>query len=413
MRVRLAPVLVGLLAAATLATAPRGAAAAAASSRRHSSAQPPRNLHLVGDHWTAWDPPPPQPGVQAYTIAKGDTLWDLAKRFYGNPYLWPQLWEKNQYILDAHWIYPGDPLVGIQVAPVDNLAQAGAPASPGTSPAGAAGPGEQPIPPPAVPGVESAMQAQAAAGPQPLGAESDIYCSGYVGDPKERFPYAIAGSEYDNLVPRIGFGTSALNEISGPATAKVDLSAGDVVYLTGGSLQGLTPGMQFTVVGAEQPVIHPLTRQPFGSFYPYHGRIRVLSVQDTTAIAEIVLSCDAIQLGDRLRPFEPEPVPLGRLTPARPVNLPTSRERLAAAPVILFSQNVISLGQDHIAFIDRGSDQNVTPGDTFTIYRMNDRGLPPMVMGEVAVLSVQRRASLVKITQSRYPIFLGDKLDPK
>jgi nucleoid-associated protein YgaU len=87
-----------------------------------AASRPPRELHQVGDHWTAWNPPAPStaPGsAETYTIARGDTLWDLAKRFYGNPYLWPQLWEKNQYILDAHWIYPGDPLVtGIQVAQV-------------------------------------------------------------------------------------------------------------------------------------------------------------------------------------------------------------------------------------------------------------------------------------------------------
>jgi hypothetical protein len=391
-----------------LVTALLGATASSAAARPQRASHPPRDLHLAGDHWTAWNPPAPQPGIETYTIAKGDTLWDLAKRFYGNPYLWPQLWERNQYILDAHWIYPGDPLVtGIQVAPVDNLAQAGAAAAGGGGPAA----GEQPIPPPEVPGVESA--AHAAAPPQPLGAETDIYCSGYVSEAAEQFPYAIAGSEYDNLVPKITFGTSSLNEITGPATARVDLSTGDIVYLSGGSMQGLSPGMLFAVVGPEQPVIHPATGKVFGTFYPYHGRVRVLSVQETTAIGEIVLSCDAIQLGDRLRPFEPEPVPLGRLTAQRPVNLPVSEAKLANAPVILFSQNIISLGQDHVVFIDRGADQNVTPGDTFTIYRLSSRGMPPLVMGELAVLTVQKHASLVKIIQSRYPIFLGDRLDPK
>ena len=73
---------------------------------------PPTNLKMVGDHWTAWDPPMSFPeGAEVYIIQKGDTLWDLANQYYGDPYLWPQIWERNQYILDAHWIYPGDPLV--------------------------------------------------------------------------------------------------------------------------------------------------------------------------------------------------------------------------------------------------------------------------------------------------------------
>ena len=31
----------------------------------------------------------------------------IAGQLFGDPYLWPQLWEANQYILDAHWIYRG------------------------------------------------------------------------------------------------------------------------------------------------------------------------------------------------------------------------------------------------------------------------------------------------------------------
>jgi hypothetical protein len=189
---------------------------------------------------------------------------------------------------------------------------------------------------------------------------------------------------------------------------------GDIVYLSGGARQGLAPGSVFTIVAGERPVVHPVTAMAFGSFYKYVGRLRVLSVQEDTAIAEIVHSCDPVQLGDRLRPFEPEPVPLGRHTPMRPVNMPVAADKLKDAPAIIFSRDeIISLGQDHVVFIDRGSDQNVTPGDVFTIYRSNEHGLPPLLLGELAVLSVQKRSATAKITESRYTIFLGDRLDPK
>src|SRR5688500_16757847 len=75
---------------------------------------PPRELRLIGDHWTAYYPPDPAtypPGSRIHIIERGDTLWALAERYYGDPYLWPQLWENNTYITDAHWIYPGDPLL--------------------------------------------------------------------------------------------------------------------------------------------------------------------------------------------------------------------------------------------------------------------------------------------------------------
>src|SRR5688500_2888361 len=135
--------------------------------------QPPKDLHLVGDHWTAWNPPTSFPeGTQVYTIVPGDTLWALANRFYNNPYLWPQIWERNQYILDAHWIYPGDPLVtGLAVTPpateTAEVEDATVPAAPGVEV------GTETAAAPLT-GVQTPGQAVGA--PVPLGTEDDNYC---------------------------------------------------------------------------------------------------------------------------------------------------------------------------------------------------------------------------------------------
>ncbi|MGZ8851554.1 MAG: LysM peptidoglycan-binding domain-containing protein, partial [Thermoanaerobaculia bacterium] len=64
------------------------------------SSHPPRELHKVGDHWTPYNPPDPStypPNAKTHTIKQGDTLWALAQQFYGQPYLWPQLWEANTW----------------------------------------------------------------------------------------------------------------------------------------------------------------------------------------------------------------------------------------------------------------------------------------------------------------------------
>ena len=79
-----------------------------------SSTKPPRTGRMVGDHWTPYDPPTaesfPQ-GSTIHVIVAGDTLWDLSGKYLENPWLWPQIWEVNQYVTDSHWIYPGDPLL--------------------------------------------------------------------------------------------------------------------------------------------------------------------------------------------------------------------------------------------------------------------------------------------------------------
>ncbi|MEN8690153.1 MAG: LysM domain-containing protein, partial [Desulfobacterales bacterium] len=42
-----------------------------------------------------------------YTVKKGDTLWDLSRKFADTPYLWPDLWSGNDQIANPHRIYPG------------------------------------------------------------------------------------------------------------------------------------------------------------------------------------------------------------------------------------------------------------------------------------------------------------------
>src|SRR5262245_1930879 len=74
--------------------------------------RPPKNLHQMPDgHWTPWDPPAVPEGAKVHSVVKGDTLWGLSQQYLNNPYLWPQIWDQNRYVLDSHWIYPGDAIV--------------------------------------------------------------------------------------------------------------------------------------------------------------------------------------------------------------------------------------------------------------------------------------------------------------
>jgi len=45
---------------------------------------------------------------ELHVVQKGDTLWSLCSKYFGDPWRWPRLWAANPSITNPHWIFPGD-----------------------------------------------------------------------------------------------------------------------------------------------------------------------------------------------------------------------------------------------------------------------------------------------------------------
>ena len=377
------------------------------------STQPPKQGHWVRGHWTPYEPPDPAAfpeGTKVHSIVAGDTLWDLAATYLGDPWLWPQIWDQNRYVLDSHWIYPGDPL--IVPLPPTVVGEAVEPAPP----AAPAGPAEvQPIlsSPQAVAPPATAQAAPQVLGPElrPVADEGDLYCSRYLSTETPAATLIVAEREEN---------------------AKAKLSTGDVVYLNGGMSQSVLPGQEYSILRTGRVVEHPLTGEEMGTITHQVGRLKVIASQEQTATAVIEMACTDISVGDWLEPFAEVAVPLSAGVPFERYGL--QFEETSTGYIVYTADDLQSVGAGHAVEIDLGSKEGLAPGDFLTIYRNYHREkgfystesyidvahpqeslatagmFPPVVLGQVVVLRVAEGHSSAKIIRSVKEITIGDRV---
>ena len=340
----------------------------------------------VPSHWSRYQAPTSYPeGTAIHIIVEGDTLWDLAGRYFENPFLWPQLWDANRYVENPHLIYPGDPLSipDLDVIRPEGIAAGDTgPGGPGGGPGGArTGPGGEPG------GGPGGLPGSGAQGPAfyPAYEEQSILCAGYIGPP-ENEDMRIVGSEEGD--------------------AKFALASSDIVYINRGMNDGVNPGDRFYVQ----------RRVSFGwglsgAHIVRSGVIVILAAQENSALAEVTASCTDMWVGDYLIPFEPIPVPL---LPMQPIVTRLTPETGQMRGVIVASlDDVASLGEGYLVSIDLGEEDGVVPGNMFTVFRYIYPNAPRVVLGELAVLTVQRDNATARIMSSYDFMVAGDLIELK
>jgi len=227
----------------------------------------------------------------------------------------------------------------------------------------------------------------------PAGWEDDVYCTGWIGEFSEPVTGHIVAAEYED--------------------SRTMYATGDIVYSDVGSRDGLMPGQELQVIRPAHDVYEiDSVFDKIGRFYLTPGRVRVVCVQERTAILEFTESCAPSAIGDLLIPFEPIPIPLVRAsTPLTQCDAPSGK---TTGRIIEVKDRAVPVGTDSVVYLDLGEEDGLFPGDFMTVWRprAGDLGLRT-VLGEVAVLFTKARTCVAKVTSMVDTMGRGDFVELK
>lgn len=135
------------------------------------------------------------------------------------------------------------------------------------------------------------------------------------------------------------------------------------------------------------------------------GWVRVVAVNESTAIATVDQSCGGIIAGDYLEPFAAPTVPANADRDEASGEL----DFADLGRVVIGNEDRLSVGIGDFTLIDRGSGQGLTPGVRFSVYRdVGVKGMPLASVGEGIVIATGDSVSVTRITRARDAVLSGD-----
>jgi len=304
-----------------------------------------------------------------YTVQKGDTLWDLSQKFSDTPWQWPEMWKENSQIANPHLIYPGQRIRLYRRR-------------------GAQGYGEK------------ALTGQKASTNDKTVADKPELTN------MLHFHYAA--------MDRVGFirkdpvqSQGTIFKVEGQ---KEMISTGDLVYIRPADDASLVKGRKLTIYRLLKPIKTRQTNEFIGIQHYLTGAVEITIVRPDFVLGRIVAAYRPIKVGDLLMPYY-------RGLPQ--IGMQPSPEGLEGH-IIESEEHREMFGESDIAFIDKGEQEGVRPGQLYWIFKQekyhinpedkNDTTLTPVLLGELLVLHTEKTTATVLITDSLRAIEPGTKI---
>jgi hypothetical protein len=274
--------------------------------------------------------------------------------------------------------------------------------------------------------------------PDTVSKRTDIYCTGYITE-STLWPEAmVIGGEKENF--------------------QYSFAQGDIVFMNKGREEGVRSGAVYYVIRPLGKFKHPYDKKrKLGTYVREVGMLRVIQVNDKTSTAQVTISCDTVEMGDLLKPYEEKVAPAPR--EGEPLLLHGDSSGDIAGQIVLARSYREYVAANDIVYIDLGERQGVREGDYFTIYHkitkkrenvakypddkidqwrsrgyesdhwrggdfsnssvakerqrvLNNRpAIPRKVLGEMIILKVEKGTAVALVTRTVGEVNIGDRVE--
>jgi hypothetical protein len=194
-----------------------------------------------------------------HVVQKGDTLSSICEKYYGDPGLWPKLWEMNPSITNPNVLTPGEVITLLEKGTVKKT----------------------------VPSEKKPVKEVAKTEPVLKGI-----------DFSDRIDMESIG--YLSLVE-----VESLGRIDSAAGSKVVIGPGDQVFVDFGSRKDIAPGESFSIAETSDLIRHPITNKPLGYVVSVRGTLIVKKhVTNGTYLAKVDKTFAEVSIDDIVIPHQ-------------------------------------------------------------------------------------------------------------
>ncbi|MBD3369395.1 LysM peptidoglycan-binding domain-containing protein [Candidatus Fermentibacteria bacterium] len=307
-----------------------------------------------------------------YEIGYGDTLWDLSIRFYGSPEYWQDILLANPELDGPGSLQPGQRIVI-----------------------------------PAISGVSSPTSVHTY-------ESSSVFVPTQAANVAMLSRLRIESAGWIAASPLVPEGRVVLVDIEEREEfSNEEAMMGDLIELDIGSNDGVGVGQIFHVLKEGGLVDHPQTGESMGRLIRVAGVCRVLRTEAETSVAKLEHCYITVEAGDPVVGYEaasdiyinPQPV----------------SSDLDAWVVAIKDPDRSSAFSFDIVYLDKGSQDNVSPGDMFAAYKSGSMAVTPagedvrtsdVEIAEVVILATKSStsAAIVSSNVSTDLVEVGDRL---